>query len=289
FKFFNNDSEREKSILQNKADILYAISGFAIDRLKWLGKIEYEVIPTFSTLYIGFNLDNKILGKKEIRKAILNSINIPSLVLNILRGNSIIAKGPLPPSLFYYNEIAQDPYNLEEAKQLLKNSDAKGNLKLNLFYPKEAIVRQTILEFIKANLAKVGITLEIIPFNTWKEHNLACQSDSAQLFIGAWGSDVLGDPENFLYSLFYSTSEFNYFHYHNAKVDRWLEEAAQEPIREKRDILYQKIVRTILDDTPAVFLYHVKPHFAYNKEKIKYLPVNPYGIIQFNQIILNDN
>ena len=289
FKFFNNDSEREKSILQNKADILYAISGFAIDRLKWLGKIEYEVIPTFSTLYIGFNLDNKILGKKEIRKAILNSINIPSLVLNILRGNSIIAKGPLPPSLFYYNEIAQDPYNLEEAKQLLKNSDAKGNLKLNLFYPKEAIVRQTILEFIKANLAKVGITLEIIPFNTWKEHNLACQSDSAQLFIGAWGSDVLGDPENFLYSLFYSTSEFNYFHYHNVKVDRWLEEAAQEPIREKRDVLYQKIVKTILDDTPAVFLYHVKPHFAYNKEKIKYLPVNPYGIIQFNQIILNDN
>ena len=97
----------------------------------------------------------------------------------------------------------------------------------------------------------------------------------------------MGDPENFLYSLFYSTSESNYFHYRNPEVDHWLDEAAKEPIREERNKLYQKIVNTILDDTPAVFLYHTRPHFAYNKEKIKYLPVNPYGIIQFNRIILN--
>ena len=45
----------------------------------------------------------------------------------------------------------------------------------------------------------------------------------------------------------------------------------------------------ILDDTPAVFLYHVKPHFAYNSKKIKKLPVNPYGIIQYQNVILNDN
>jgi peptide/nickel transport system substrate-binding protein len=289
FKFFENNSDREESILKNKVDILYSISGFALDRLKWLGKIEYKVISPYSTIFIGFNLNDTILKNKEIREAILKCINLPELVLNILRGNSLIAKGPLPPSLFHYNNISQENYNPEEANQLLKDLGIKGKLKLKLFYPKEAFVRQTIFEFIKANLAKVGITLEIIPFDTWEEHNLACQSDSAQLFIGAWGSDVLGDPENFLYSLFYSTSEFNYFHYHNVKVDRWLEEAAQEPMREKRDILYQKIVKTILDDTPAVFLYHVKPHFAYNKEKIKYLPVNPYGIIQFNQIILNDN
>jgi peptide/nickel transport system substrate-binding protein len=289
FKFFVNRQEQEESISNNKVDLLYTISGFAADRLKWLGKIDYKLVPPYSTFYIGFNLNDSLLKNRSMRRAILKGVNIPSLVLNILRGNSLIAKGPLPPSLFHYNNISQENYNPEEANRLLKDLGIKGKLKLKLFYPKEAFVRQTIFEFIKANLAKVGITLEIIPFDTWEEHNLACQSDSAQLFIGAWGSDVLGDPENFLYSLFYSTSEFNYFHYHNAKVDRWLEEAAQEPIREKRDVLYQKIVKTILDDTPAVFLYHVKPHFAYNKEKIKYLPVNPYGIIQFNQIILNDN
>ncbi len=289
FKFFNNKIEREESISNNKVDLLYAISGFAIDRLKWLGKIDYKLVLPYSTFYIGYNLNNVLFKEIGIRKAILKSLNIPSLVLNIMRGNSIIAKGPLPPSLFHYNNISQENFNLEEAKKLLRNSGIKGKLKLKLFYPKEAFVRQTIFEFIEANLAKVGITLELIPFDTWEEHNIACKSDSTQLFIGAWGSEVLGDPENFLYSLFYSTSEFNYFHYHNENVDRWLEEAAREPIRKKRDVLYQKIVKTILDDTPAVFLYHVKPNFAYNKEKIKYLPVNPYGIIQFNRIILNDN
>ena len=287
FGFFSTNLKKEEALINNKVDLLYGISGFAVDRLKWLGRIDYEVVSPYSTAFIGFNLNDPILKNKKFRKAILKCINIPSFVLNILRGNSIIAQGPLPPSLFNYNTLTQDSYKPDQAKILLNESGIKDKLKLKLFYPKEAFIRYTLPEYIKANLAKIGISLDLIPFNTWEEHNIACKSDSAQLFISGWGSDVLGDPENFLYSLFYSTSESNYFHYRNPEVDHWLDEAAKEPIREERNKLYQKIVNTILDDTPAVFLYHTRPHFAYNKEKIKYLPVNPYGIIQFNRIILN--
>ena len=289
FKILNTNLEREEAITNNDVDLLYGISGFAVDRLKWLGKIEYQVLSPFSTIFLGFNLNDPILKNKKFRKAILNCINIPSLVLNLLRGNSIIARGPLPPSFFKYDTLSQDTFKLAQAKMLLKEIGIKSKLKLKLYYPKEASDRYAIPEYIKANLAKLGISSDLISYNTWEEHNIACKSDSAQLFFSAWGSDVLGDPENFLFSLFYSTSESNYFHYHNPKVDHWLNEAAREPDRKKRDILYQKIVKTILDDIPAVFLYHPRPHIAYNKEKIKYLPVNPYGIIQFNRIILNED
>jgi len=47
-------------------------------------------------------------------------------------------------------------------------------------------------------------------------------------------------------------------------------------------------IKQILDDTPAVFLYHVIPLYAYNRYKIKYLPVDPYGIIQYHQIVFNN-
>jgi ABC-type transport system substrate-binding protein len=56
----------------------------------------------------------------------------------------------------------------------------------------------------------------------------------------------------------------------------------------KRQLLYQKIVKQVLDDCPAVFLYHTIPHFAYNKKKIKKMVVNPYGIIQYHKIELNN-
>jgi peptide/nickel transport system substrate-binding protein len=289
FKFFDSKFEREEALINNKVDLLYGITGFNVDRLKWLGKIDYKLVSPYSTSFLGFNLNDPILKNKKFRKAILHCINIPSLVLNFLRGNSIIAKGPLPPSLYNYDTVSQDSFNLDQARKLLGESGIKGKLKFKLFYPKEAFVRYAIPEYIKANLAKIGISSDLIPYDTWEEHNIACKSNGAQLFISGWASDVLGDPENFLYSLFYSISESNYFHYNNPKVDHWLDEAAREPNREERNKVYQKIVNTILDDIPAVFLYHPRPHIAYNKEKIKYLPVNPYGIIQFNRIILNED
>ncbi len=101
-------------------------------------------------------------------------------------------------------------------------------------------------------------------------------------------SEIIGDAENFLYSLFHSDSEYNTLQYKNIQVDKWLNEARIESDRQKRDQLYKQIVKAILNDTPAVFLYHVKPHFAFNREKIKSIAVNPYGIIQFNRIILNN-
>ena len=119
-------------------------------------------------------------------------------------------------------------------------------------------------------------------------HNQACKSDSAQMFISGWRSEVLGDAENFLYSLFHSGSKHNILHYENNKIDERLEDARREPSNQERQKLYREIMKTILNDTPAVFLYHVKPHFAYNREKIKSLPVNPYGIIQYHRVVLNE-
>ena len=84
-------------------------------------------------------------------------------------------------------------------------------------------------------------------------------------------------------------SEHNILHYKNSKVDSWLNQARSEFDRNKREILYKKIVEQIIEDTPAVFLYHVKEHFAYNTKKIKFLPVDPYGIIQYHKIELNEN
>ena len=128
----------------------------------------------------------------------------------------------------------------------------------------------------------------MISFDSYTALNQACRSDSAQLFLNNWQADVLGDPENFLYSLFYSTSEYNFFHYMNPRVDKWLDSARVEPGWKERQKLYQKIVEQVMQDTPAVFLYHVIPVYAYNKRKIMSLPVNPYGIINYHQVLLND-
>ena len=288
FKQYADYSELVKNFKWNEFDVFYSIPGFYIDRLKWLGRIEYKIGAPSTVVFLGFNCSAEPLNDIGVRKAILNSINRTKLVNHILRGNSVVAQGPLPSVFAFAKEQSAKYLYDPEPEDLRTIGLLKENLNLKLFFVSRFMTRTTILEALEKEFQKIGIKLEMIPFESYAALNQACRGDSAQLFLNNWQADVLGDPENFLYSLFYSSSDYNFFQYMNPRVDRWLDSARVEPAWEKRQILYQKIVEQVIDDTPAVFLYYTIPVYAYNKQKIKSLPVNPYGIINYQQVLLND-
>jgi hypothetical protein len=62
--------------------------------------------------------------------------------------------------------------------------------------------------------------------------------------------------------------------------------ARQQATREGRNLRYRKIVDQVLLDSPAIFLYHPIPTYAYNQKKIDFLPINPYNIIDYHLIKL---
>lgn len=288
FRYFDDYFDQEEEFKSGKIDIQCSVIGYSIDRLKWLGLADYKFNKPISTVFIGFNNRSDILVNRKLRKALLFALNIPYLVYNILRGNSVVARGPLPPIFFDYQGICQEGYNFEKSIDMLREAGYSEGLSLDFFYLNRFRARETIFLMIKNELEKVHIHLNLIPFYSREELNNACRSDSAQIFWKVWESDVLGDPENFLYSLFYSKSEYNFLNYKQPLVDQWLEAARREFDTEKRQAIYRNIIKQILEDTPAIFLYHVIPLYAYNRHKIKYLPVDPYGIIQYHQIVLND-
>ena len=107
------------------------------------------------------------------------------------------------------------------------------------------------------------------------------------MFYDGGRSDIIGDSYDILYSFFHSNSKFNSLKYHEPLIDNWLDEAIKESNPIKRNALYKRIVTKILDDTPAIFLYHHIPNFAYNSHKIIKLITDPYGVIDFTKIELN--
>lgn len=286
-KCYSDYFSLEKDFRKQRLDLIYAVPGFSIDRLKWQGMVEYQVLPPLNVIFLGFNCRKAPFSDPRVRTAVLKAININELVNIIYRGKSLMAKSPVPPRLFGADNIQQAEFNLQEAKDLLSEAGYPDGFSAKFFYMARTRPRRTLIEAIEFYLQQLNINLEMIPFYSWSELNAACRSDSAQLIWNSWQADVAGDPENFLYSLFYSSSQFNFFQYRNPEVDRWLELSRLEPEWEKRQILYEKIIRQIVQDTPAVFIFHVIPVFAYNRQKIKELPLNPYGMVQYHQIVLN--
>jgi peptide/nickel transport system substrate-binding protein len=284
--FILPDSTPQAEVLFNNGelDVLYMVAGNWLDRLRWLGKIEYFVQKPLNTIYIGFNLNNDPVNKLAIRKAILMGIDIKRSVLITNRGNALPARGPLPPIYKGFDDIKQKSYNPESAMILLREAGYPNGLSLNLYYFSPHYSRQIKIEIIKSHLTKIGITLKTKIFYNWTSYKEALADKDCHIFIDGYGSELIGDPGNFLYSLFHSKSSYNRVNYQNKYTDNLLEKAFQEVDKVKRHQMYRTIVSNIIKDTPAVFDSHIKSHFAYNSKKIKTLVVNPYEFIYFHRL-----
>lgn len=286
FRYIAGQSEREKALIRDEVDILYTVSGYSIDRLKWLGKIDYHVQVEHNLLFLGFNNTRYPFNDVRARRAVLRAINIPKLVLNVNRGNAEIAKGPLSAAYLNYDNFEQAGYNPDEARRLWRSVVKDSLIRVNFDFPGVAFARPILINILEEELGRIGIALNVRIYDTWKKFDEAISLDDTQLFINGGSADFLGDAENFLNDLFSTASDFNTLHYHNEQIEQWLQQSRSESDPEARRRLYEKIVRQVLDDTPAVFLYHVIPHFAYNVEKIKSMVVDPYGIIRFHKMEL---
>jgi len=91
------------------------------------------------------------------------------------------------------------------------------------------------------------------------------QEDYGQITTTGWCADY-PDPENFADVLFHSGAEMNKGNYSNPELDNLLEQARVESDVNKRIGLYQQAEQIIVEDAPALFLYHsgdfelVKPY-----------------------------
>jgi peptide/nickel transport system substrate-binding protein len=284
--FISHDSASQ-SIQQfenEELDILYMVAAHWLDRLKWMGRIDYFVQKPINTIYLGFNLKNNPVDNIAVRKAILLAMDNERSVIKSNRGNAIPAEGPLPPSFKGFDDLRQSRYDPVLARKFLEDAGFLKGLMLNIYVFSPAYSRQMKIELIKSQLAKIGITLHTKFFEKWELFVGALAKEECHLFLHGYGAELIGDPGNFLFALFHSTSPGNHVNYSNRYVDQLLEQAFHQPDEQKRHEIYRSIVEIILNDTPAIFDSHVKSHFAYNSEKIKSLVVNPYDFIYFHRL-----
>jgi peptide/nickel transport system substrate-binding protein len=288
FIVFDTDKKCRQALIDGDVDIVYAISGNEIDRLRWKGKIKYFVQKSDNIFFFGFNLTSKPFDDIRVRRAVLHALNLPKIVHNLNRGNALVAEGPLPPVYNQYTDIRQAEYDPEKARSLLEQAGYVDGIKIRCNFPQNAMSRITIVEAVQSELAKSKIYIEPMLLSSWQEHTDSVMSSNAQLFFDGAGSLFIGEPAYFLETLYHSKSNLNFFRYQNRLVDSLLDMAKIERDKSKREYAYGVVIEEIIKDTPAVFYSHVIPHFAFDSEKIKKMSATIFNMVRFNQIELNE-
>ena len=219
--------------------------------------------PSFSTYYIGLNVEEPPFDDPKVRLALNHAIDKETISHQLLQDLWVPAKGVLPPGFPGYNEnVVGYDFNPEKAKRLLRESKYGSNMadfpNMVMTLPGSfgASVGPSTEAILKMWSDTLGIEVEI-QRTEWATYLQDQREGRFQMTGGSgWIADY-PDPENFLDVLLHSKSSNNHLNYQNLEVDRLLEQARAEQDQDTRFSLYNRAEQMILEDAPWVPLWHV--------------------------------
>jgi peptide/nickel transport system substrate-binding protein len=219
--------------------------------------------PGTNFAYLGVNLEDAILAKKEVRQALAYATDRESLVRYLLRGEARLASGILPPNHWAFEgDVRKYGYDPAEAERLL---DAAGfrrgadGVRMRLMLKVSTQEQARLLgAALQDQWRKIGVALEVRPLEA---ATLFSDLDKGnfQLSYSIWvGAN--NDPD--IFDLVFSSKKIppngrNRGHYRNARVDGLIGQIRGEMDRSKRKELCSEVQKIIAEELPYVPLWYV--------------------------------
>ncbi len=162
--------------------------------------------PDPDLVYIGFNMLDPVLGKKDLlRKAMALAYDSDTFIQKFYNGRAINAQSQVPPGVDGYDPDFKNQYkqhNVEKAKELLAKAgypEGKGLPEFEYNAPSDATDRQ-IGEYLQQQESAIGVKVRVQLFS-WPQFNERLKEKKAQMYGIAWSADY-PDAENFLQLLY---------------------------------------------------------------------------------------
>ena len=259
-------------------------------------------LPQMGLVFLNLNNPSVLfLQSEKFRHALLLGINRRQIVSHIMKGQAIIADGPiLQGSWAYYDEIEHFDYDPDAAAALLKDEGfvipagggdvrAKDGQFLNftLVHPDDTIHTQ-IAQAIQSDLALIGVKVDLqsVPYDSLVNDFLTPRNYQAAL--ADLNTARTPDPDPYL---FWHQSEAtggqNYSQWDNRTASEFLETARIEADFATRARLYRNFQVVFAKDMPSLPLYY--PVYSYGVDaQVQGVQVAPMYDISDRLALINE-
>jgi len=157
--------------------------------------------PGLNVGYLAFNVKKKPFDKIEVRRAIYHALNRASYINAIYMGNAVMAKNPLPPTIWgHHDRVTDYEYSVDKAKSVLARAGYPNGFEAELWTL--PVTRpynpngKKMGEMMQADLAKIGIKIKLVSYD-WPTYLAKSRKGEHQMIQLGWTGDN-GDPDNFL-------------------------------------------------------------------------------------------
>lgn len=242
--------------------------------------------------YLAYNTMMKPFDDVRVRKALNMAINKQAILEAVYQVSGQIAKNPIPPTMWSYNDTVQDdPYDPEAAKKLLEEAGVK-DLSMKVWAmpvsrPYNPNARR-MAELIQADFAAVGVKVEIVSFE-WGEY-LKRGQDKARdgALLQGWTGDN-GDPDNFLAVLLgcAGVGGSNRANWCDPKFDELVVKARETSDQAERAKLYEQAQVVFKEQAPWATIAHSTTYMPLAKNVVGY-KVDPLGSHRFDGVDITE-
>jgi peptide/nickel transport system substrate-binding protein len=232
-----------------------------------------EEYPSLYYVWVGMNLENPALQDINLRRAIQWGINVPQILDAAYFGEAKPSTGLIAPGLIGHREKSLIPPegDPEKARAFLKEAGAEGvELAIETL---NASTWKTIAEVIQAQLAQIGINLQINVQDSGSFWTLGMESEGerwkdVQLIINRFS--MVPDP---YYATEWFTCEqvgiWNWERFCNKEFDELHEKAVTVTDADERAAMYHRMQDMMEESGAYRFVTHEGSPIMYRKTALE--------------------
>ncbi|MCM2276917.1 MAG: ABC transporter substrate-binding protein [Oligoflexia bacterium] len=258
FLFIHDDNTKALKLIRGEIDAIQ--NSISLTKTRWLQQdyadrfrsLEREGV---SVSYLAYNMNDPLLRRRELRRAIALALDRESIVRHKHLGFTSLAGSLLSPLLPESHQVpfAYDPRAAEALLEQAGFPRGKDGFRLELRY-KSTPVREgieTALLF-QEMLAKVGIRLRVDVVEP-AVFLASVRRGHFQLYSSRWLGVADG---SILYNTLHSGQAQNRVAYGNPEMDRLLEQAIAEPEASRRIPLLRRVQELAGEELPYLPLWY---------------------------------
>lgn len=242
--------------------------------------------PGTNFTYLGVNLEDPILKRREVRQALAYATDRETLIKYLQHGQARVAAGILPPNHWAY-EPNVTKYTLDTTRAETLLDDAGFPRKANGIRFAITLKTSTDEQFrvlgaaLQEQWRRIGVDLELRPLEFATVLSDAIKGNF-QLNLLRWvGAN--NDPD--IFEFVFSSKRFppdgaNRGHYRNPRIDSLTDQIRVEMDQDKRKVLCSEVQKILADDLPYLPLWFTDATSVHRKS-LGHFELSPTGDFDF--------
>ncbi|MEC7760375.1 MAG: ABC transporter substrate-binding protein [Pseudomonadota bacterium] len=220
--------------------------------------------------YLAYNTQQEPFDNPMVRRALNMAIDKQAIIDVVFQGSGQIAKNPIPPTMWSYNDaVEDDAYDPEGAMAMLEEAGVT-DLSMNVWAmpvqrPYNPNARR-MAELIQEDMAQIGVDVEIVTYEwgEYLERSADVERDGAVLL--GWTGDN-GDPDNFLAVLLGCDGVGG------SNRAQWCHEPFQEVVDQAKTVTDQAERAALYEEAQVIFKEQAP--WATIAHSVVFMPVRP--------------